>query len=201
MENTVKQTGLLEKTGVFDEELKNRYELHLTYNGVKGKRVLVICMNPASDNIQVFDSTTNYLLNNFGMMGYSDITVWNLFSRICTKLKPSEITDNNRNMEYLKELLQSSYDAIVISWGCTFIGNKKVEAAKKEVLELLKPFEKQVYEIVDKEGRYSNLSYTHVLFAGQRFSGAWDLRQVKFVKNERKRKKNLLTKDYILFRI
>ncbi|MBS5431173.1 MAG: DUF1643 domain-containing protein [Lachnospiraceae bacterium] len=182
MENTVKQTGLLEKTGVFDEELKNRYELHLTYNGVKGKRVLVICMNPASDNIQVFDSTTNYLLNNFGMMGYSDITVWNLFSRICTKLKPSEITDNNRNMEYLKELLQSSYDAIVISWGCTFIGNKKVEAAKKEVLELLKPFEKQVYEIVDKEGRYLNLSYTHVLFAGQRFSGAWDLRQVKFSK-------------------
>lgn len=182
MENTVKQTGLLEKTGVFDEELKNRYELHLTYNGVKGKRVLVICMNPASDNIQVFDSTTNYLLNNFGMMGYSDITVWNLFSRICTKLKPSEITDNNRNMEYLKELLQSAYDAIVISWGGTFIGNKKVETAKKEVLELLKPFERQVYEIVDKEGRYSKLSYIHVLFAGQRFSGEWNLRQVKFPK-------------------
>lgn len=188
MENTVKQTGLLEKTGVFDEELKNRYELHLTYNGVKGKRVLVICMNPASDNVQVFDSTTNYLLNNFGLMGYSDITVWNLFSRICTKLKPSEITDNNRNMEYLKELLQSSYDAIVISWGCTFIGNKKVEAAKKEVLELLQPFEKQVYEIVDKEGRYSKLSYIHVLFAGQRFSGAWDLRQVKFPEQERGKK-------------
>lgn len=184
MENTVKQTGLLEKTGVFDEELKNRYELHLTYNGVKGKRVLVICMNPASDNIQVFDSTTNYLLNNFGMMGYSDITVWNLFSRICTKLKPSEITDNNRNMEYLKELLRSSYDAIVISWGCTFIGNKKVEAAKKEVLELLQPFEKQVYEIVDKEGRYSNLSYTHVLFAGQRYSGLWELRKVKILSSK-----------------
>lgn len=52
------------------------------------------------------------------------------------------------------------------------------------MLELLKPFEKQVYEIVDKEGRYSKLSYTHVLFAGQRFSGAWDLRQVKFPKQE-----------------
>ena len=189
MENTVKQTGLLEKTGVFDEELENRYELHLTYNGVKGKRVLVICMNPASDNIQVFDSTTNYLLNNFGMMGYSDITVWNLFSRICTKLKPSEIADNDRNMEYLKELLQSSYDAIVISWGCTFIGNKKVEAAKKEVLELLKPFEKQVYEIVDKGGKYANLKYIHVLFAGQRFSGLWDLRRVTFAKVERKNKR------------
>ena len=88
-------------------------------------------------------------------------------------------------MEYLKELLQLPYDAIVISWGCTFIGNKKVEAAKKEVLELLKPFEKQVYEIVDKEGRYSNLSYTHVLFAGQRYSGGWYLRGVKLKKEDK----------------
>ena len=58
------------------------------------------------------------------------------------------------------------------------------------MLELLKPFEKQVYEIVDKEGRYSNLSYTHVLFAGQRFSGEWCLRPVKFLpsgKNNKKR--------------
>ena len=56
------------------------------------------------------------------------------------------------------------------------------------MLELLKPFEKQVYEIVDKEGRYSKLLYTHVLFAGQRFSGAWDLRQVKFPEQERGKK-------------
>lgn len=189
MENVVKQTGLLEKTGVFDEELKNRYALHLTYNGVKGKKVLVICMNPASDNVQVFDSTTNYLLNNFGMMGYSDITVWNLFSRICTKLKPAEIADNDRNMEYLKELLQVSYDAIVISWGNTFVGNKTVETAKKTVFELVKPFEKKVYEIVDKEGKYEKLSFIHVLFAGQRFSKSWELREVKMQEKKTVRKK------------
>lgn len=188
MENTVKQTGILEKTGVFDEDLKNRYELHLTYNGIKGKKVLVICMNPASNNVQVFDSTTNYLLNNFGIMGYSDITVWNLFSVICTKLKPSEIKDNDRNMEYLKELLKSNYDKIVISWGNTFTGNKAVEKAKQEVFELLKPFEKKVCEIVDKDGKYANLSYTHVLFAGQRYSGNFKLRQIKFPKPSQKDK-------------
>lgn len=189
MENTVKQTGLLEKTGVFDEDLKNRYELHLTYNGIKGKKVLVICMNPASNNVQVFDSTTNYLLNNFGIMGYSDITVWNLFSMICTKLKPSEIKDNDRNMEYLKELLKSNYDKIVISWGNTFTGNKAVEKAKQEVFELLKPFEKKVCEIVDKDGKYANLSYTHVLFAGQRYSGCWVLRHIKLQSAEKQTRK------------
>ena len=67
MENTVKQTILLEKTGVFDEDLKNRYELRLTYNGIKGKKVLLISMNPASNNVQVLDTTTNYLLNNLGI--------------------------------------------------------------------------------------------------------------------------------------
>lgn len=182
MENTVKQTGLLEKTGVFDEELKNRYALHLTYNGVKGKKVLVICMNPASDNVQVFDSTTNYLLNNFGLMGYTDITVWNLFSRICTKLKPAEIIDNEKNIEYLQELLKEKYDAIVLAWGNTFKGNKTVETAKRQTIELIKPFSKQVYELVDKEEKYKDLQYIHPLFAGQRFSGKWKLRKHIFGK-------------------
>lgn len=62
MENVVKQTGILEKTAVFDEELKKRYELTMEYKGVKGKSILVICTNPASDKIQVADTTTNYLI-------------------------------------------------------------------------------------------------------------------------------------------
>ena len=100
MDNVVKQTELLEKTGVYDEDLKRRFSLTLKYNGIKGKKILVIGMNPASNNVQVFDNTTNYLLNNLGMMGYSEIIVWNLFADICTKLKPTQAYDNAENMEY-----------------------------------------------------------------------------------------------------
>ena len=42
MDNVVKQTELLEKTGVYDEDLKRRFALTLKYNGMKGKKVLVI---------------------------------------------------------------------------------------------------------------------------------------------------------------
>lgn len=101
MDNVVKQTELLEKTGVYDEDLKRRFALTLKYNGMKGKKVLVIGMNPASNSVQVFDNTTNYLLNNLGIMGYSEIVVWNLFADICTKLKPTQTGDNTKNMEYL----------------------------------------------------------------------------------------------------
>ncbi len=183
MENTVKQTGLLEKTGVFDEDLENRYELHLTYNGIKGKSVLLISTNPASNSIQIFDNTTNYLVNNLGAMGFSDITVWNLFSKICVKLHPAEIKDNQRNLEYLKEILGRKYDVIIIAWGSTFKGNKSVERAKQETFKLLKPYAKVVYEIVDDEGKYKDLSFIHPLFAGQRFSGHWQLKKIELPKN------------------
>lgn len=180
MENIVKQTSLLEKTGVFDEEGKCRFELTLNYKGMKGKKILVIGMNPASNNIQVFDSTTNYLLNNLGMMGYSEITVWNLFANICTKLKPAEIEDNSKNMQYLEELLKRKYNAILIGYGNTFHGNRNVSEAKAQLHVLLKPFEKNLFELEDAKGAYSNLKTIHPLFAGQRFTGEWKLKKYVF---------------------
>lgn len=38
MDNVVKQTELLEKTGVYDEDLMRRFALTLKYNGTKGKK-------------------------------------------------------------------------------------------------------------------------------------------------------------------
>lgn len=137
-------------------------------------------MNPASNSVQVFDNTTNYLLNNLGIMGYSEIVVWNLFADICTKLKPTQTGDNTKNMEYLQELLNEKFNAVLIGWGNTFIGNRCVEEAKRQVCEYLKPHAKKVYELVDTEGKYIGLRTIHPLFAGQRFSGKWDFRNFVF---------------------
>lgn len=186
MNNVVKQTQLLEKTGIFNEELSKRYELSLVYKGVKGKRAMIVGINPASDNVQIFDTTTNYLLNNLGTMGYSDIVVWNLFSEICTKLKPSKLEDDEENFEHLEELLKTEFDAIIIGYGSTFLGNKNVELAKERLHNMLKPYEKKVYEITDNVGVYSDLKTIHPLFAGQRFSGKWKLIKHEFPKKNKK---------------
>ena len=42
MENLVKQSSILEKSGVYSEDGKHRYELSLIYKGIKGKKILVI---------------------------------------------------------------------------------------------------------------------------------------------------------------
>ena len=180
MENLVKQSSILEKSGVYSEDGKHRYELSLIYKGIKGKKILVISMNPASSDLMVMDTTSNYLLNNLGVMGYSEIVVWNLFSDVCVKLKPSDTTleDEENNNAYLKELLKKKkFDTIMIGYGSGFNGSKKVEERKKRLFEIIKPYEEKLFELIDTEEKYAALKDIHPLFAGQRFSGKWGLRK------------------------
>ena len=180
MENLVKQSSILEKSGVYSEDGKHRYELSLIYKGIKGKKILVISMNPASSDLMVMDTTSNYLLNNLGVMGYSEIVVWNLFSDVCVKLKPSDTTleDEENNNAYLKELLKKKkFDTIMIGYGSGFNGSKKVEERKKRLFEITKPYEEKLFELIDTEEKYAALKDIHPLFAGQRFSGKWGLRK------------------------
>lgn len=177
MKNTVKQTDILERTGVYDEGMQQRYELQLRFGGKKGKRILVIGLNPTSDDIKDMDTTTKHLLNNLGNMGYTEIVIWNLYSCIVSKLVPSKVENNGTNLEYLQLLLSREFDTILLGYGNTFIGNKNVEETKKAVHELLKLHAKQVYELVDKKGVHSKLRTIHPLYAGQRFNGEWKLRK------------------------
>lgn len=175
MENTVKQTAVMDRTGVFDEGGKNRYELTIEYKGRDYKKVLIICINPASDSIEYSDTTTNYITNNLYKMGYSTITICNLFSRITSKLHPSEITDNSDNLKYIEEVLKREFDNIIVGFGNTFKGNKKVAGEKEKLYKILSTYKTKLVEIVDVDGRYKDLQTIHPLFAGQRFSGNWKL--------------------------
>ena len=175
MENTVKETTVIEKIGVFDEVGKCRYELTIEYKGRAGKKVLIICNNPASNAIEHSDTTTNYIMNNLYMMGYSTMTICNLFAKITTKLHPSEITDNTDNMKYLEEVLERDFDDIIIGFGNTFKGNKVVTGEKEKLYKILKPHKSKLVEITDSDGVYQKLETIHPLFAGQRFSGKWKL--------------------------
>ena len=103
----IKQTILLEKTGIFSKSLSRRYEYTITCKGVDTKKILVICTNPASSNLLAVDTTTNYLMNNLFAMGYSTITLCNLFAEITNNLKPAKAEDNADNMVSRFELFGS----------------------------------------------------------------------------------------------
>ena len=80
-------------------------------------------------------------------------------------------------MEYIKGLLKQDYHTVLIGYGNTFLGNKKVNASKKQLEELLKEAKANVVELVDEDEEYAEMSTIHPLFAGQRFSGHWNFRK------------------------
>lgn len=187
MENTITKNCILEKTAVFSKDMKKRYELTFTCKGVgkKEKGILVICLNPASKDILMSDTTTNYILNNLLPMGFTTITVCNLFANICTKLKTTALGDTKDNLDYIGEILGSKYHTILIGYGNTFESNKRVNEEKQNLLELLKAGKGNIVELVDTDNVYSRLKTIHPLFAGQRFSGKWKFRKYVFEKEEK----------------
>lgn len=176
---TVRQNVILERTGIFSQTADKRFEYTMERKEIKGKKILVICTNPASDNLLVVDMTTNYLMNNLFAMGYSTITLCNLFADITDKLQPAKAEDNTDNIEYIKEVLKRDFDEILLGFGNGYVGNKKVKEEKENLYKLLKPYAKKLTELVDTDNKYKALKTIHPLFAGQRFSGKWVFR--KFV--------------------
>lgn len=169
----------LERTGIFSKSLDKRFEYTIERKETKGKKILVICTNPTSNNLLLVDTTTNYLMNNLFALGYSTITLCNLFADITEKLKPANAGDNTDNIEFIKEVLKRDFDEILMGFGNGFVGNKKVADEKGNLYKLLKPYSKKLVELVDADEEYKELKTIHPLFAGQRFSGKWVMR--KFV--------------------
>ena len=174
---TVRQEVSLEKTGIFNKNMDKRFEYTMERKGTGGKKILVICTNPTSNNILLVDTTTNYLMNNLFALGYSTITLCNLFAEITEKLKPANTGDNTENMEFIKEVLKRDFDEILLGFGNGFVGNKKVKEEKDILYKILKPYAKKIVELVDADENYKELKTIHPLFAGQRFSGKWKFRK------------------------
>lgn len=172
----INETTILETDAVFSEDMSKRFELTKRFKGEKGKTILVIMLNPAAGNIKKTDTTTSLLMNHLcsdNEMGYTTITIWNLFADICNKLKPVKDYDNSENMMYLEKLLERNFDNILIGYGNTFEGNKEVQKEKAVLNRMLEKYLDKVVHIVDEKGELK-CHPMHPLFAGQRIS-RWKL--------------------------
>ena len=182
MEKVVTNTMTLERKGIFDKNYKKRFELTFTCKESKQKKsILVIGLNPASEDISVLDTTTTLILNNLIPMGYTTITICNLYSDLFKqRLKPAEVPNNTENRKYMEEVLKRGFDTILLGYGNTFLTNKFVKDEKAYLMKLLSSYKDQVVDIVDDKGEYKRLSAIHPLMAGRYFPNRWKLRPFVF---------------------
>lgn len=143
MTNTTHSVITVKKQAVFSKDKKHRYELTLSLPDQQGKSILVLCLNPASDDMLITDTTTNYLMNNLFSLGYTIITICNLFSTICSKLTTSGTRDDrDGNFSYLQSVLERDFNTILIGYGNAFATNKQVAERKVQKVAKRRHMEK-----------------------------------------------------------
>lgn len=172
----------IERSGIFDKNLKKRFELTFECKGVKEKKtILVIGLNLASNDISILDTTTTFILNNLIPMGYTTITICNLYAELFKeRLKPSEVPNNTDNRKYLVEVLKRGFDTILLGYGITFTSNKFVKEEKYHLKRLLQDYKDKVVDLVGDKDEYTRLTATHPLMAGRYFPNHWKLRPFRF---------------------
>lgn len=185
MDNTIEKRADMMRTATYSKDMLKRYEFNIEcVNEKKEKSILVIGLSPSSNELNVTDTTTNYILNNLLPMKYTKITIVNLFANIGGKLKSEDMSDNADNLDYIKEVLSRDYNTVLVGYGNSMAGNKVLAEEKEKLDMLLKECKSNVVELVDKEDVYCRLHTIHPLFAGQRFSGNWKFR--KYIISEKK---------------
>lgn len=183
-------SSVVETTAVLSDEQDKRYEYTKVFKNEKGKKVLLIMLNASGNSlIHTMDNTTNLTISNLAEMGYTTITIWNLFPEITAKINCKSIVLDNDNLNYLKVLLKKKFDTIVIGWGSSLSSNKTVKQAKAQVHQLLKPYKESLVQIEDKTGNCKNKNI-HPLFAGLYFNHQWSLETYRIPEEPKEGKAN-----------
>lgn len=168
-------SSITETKVVLSDEGDKRYEYTKILGKEKGKAILLIMLNASGNsNINTMDTTTNLTVNNLAELGYTTITVWNLFPIITSKLNSLNIILDDDNFNYLREIIKRKFDTILIGWGNSFSVSKKVNQAKAKVHDILRPHADILVRIEDTDKKHTGKSI-HPLFAGLYFNHKWEL--------------------------
>ncbi len=159
---------------------RNTYEIRRKW-GDGGKKSLVVELYPtlSTDLCGKMDLSTMHLLNHAEELGWSEIRIVNLYSRVFAgKPTASQLEEDAENLSYIETILEEEdigeYD-LVIAWGNTLLNHQNTIHAKIDLLSMMK--EKGLVNqvkciITDNLDSYG----VHPLYLGLRYaSNQWKL--------------------------
>ena len=170
----VTETFCMNISAVGSDDGRSTYEIHRKW-AEKGKKALVIELYPTltADKCGSMDVSTMHLMNHVQELGWSEVRIVNLYSRVFSE-KPtvSRLSADDNNLSYIEEILEEQdiggYD-IVIAWGNTLISHRQTIQAKTDLLNMIKEkgLAEQVKCIVTDNLKADGV---HLLYLGLRHS-------------------------------
>ena len=139
---------------IFNDEHTHRYLWRRVWDKDK-PTIAIIMLNPChADNI-VTDTTTSLVVNNVAkLQEYGGVEILNLYSKLTTKIKFKEETDeelnDKENDSYILKTVAASSKTI-LAWGKASSSNVRIEERANAVIEMLKEHHDKMYMISDGE--------------------------------------------------
>ncbi len=171
-------TYTLTTTIVGTEDGRETYEIRKTFD-IEGKSAILIALYPTVSLLEPIsmDSSTMYLLNHIQQLGYNDIRIVNLFSKVFDR-KPSlkQLQENPENIEHIEKLLDGAKRDkmdIIIGWCSSMKRNKTSNDIKTQILQMIrdKRLEKSVKELASLDLEQETLC-PHMLWMGL-YTDSW----------------------------
>ena len=137
---------------IFNEDRTHRYLWRRVWD--KDKPIVsVIMLNPCqADNI-ITDTTTYLVVNNIAKLEeFGGIDILNLYSKLATKLKfreesDEELNDPENDAFIVKSVMESA--KTILAWGKAADNNSRIEERAVDVINLLEKHHDKLYVISD----------------------------------------------------
>ena len=141
------EKNILKSDLSYSDDKSRRYLLKIEWDKMK-KKACVIMFSAGIANGICFDRTTDYVIRNLVELDYGSVDILNLFSSVNTNI---ENISDDENLKVIDTSAKNA-DIVIFAVGTGHSTNKTVQKRQKEVLDILKRYDKKLYCIADSEG-------------------------------------------------
>ena len=147
--NTI--TTTLTTEAVFSDDNRKRYLLKKTWNTDLPKMTILMLAPSEAAGIEL-DTTTQLVLNNASRLGFGSVAIVNLFATLNDFALNQVEAEDPDNLQAIVEAAQTA-DLIVYAPGTGKVKSKVFQDRVKQVLEVLRPYEKKLKCLCNEDGK------------------------------------------------
>lgn len=143
------ETTVMKNKALFSDDGEHRLLLRREWDK-NGKTAMIIMINPNTADTLSMDMTTMLVLNNLYKLGFGNVNIVNLYSRITPKLSLRFNSDDDlidKECDEIIEQYSAMSDAIIIAWGSLGNTSERVRERQADILEILSKFSNKLYKI------------------------------------------------------
>lgn len=164
------------------------YEIVKRLAGIEGECGYLISLYPTRDatNIYPNDSTMNHLTAHLPELGFNELHVVNLFSKVVQgKMSVRGLQVDEENLNYIEGVMKEKKfqdSKLIIAWGNSLLSSQAVIESKNEVFRMFKEHcpKNKVYQLSPIGRRLDSSNAPHPLYLGIRAGDAtWSLQEFK----------------------